>query len=121
MAVPTVMTGLAILLAITALYHGAGAVQRLPHLLSSVLGVRRVAPEQVCPKVHSALVMTQGRTLLALLQQFPQASTMRTESRSACSAVRQNVMSTFCTCSHIYETQKFHMLKRIIKTRTVLF
>ncbi|KAL0038677.1 hypothetical protein WJX79_002702 [Trebouxia sp. C0005] len=46
MAVPTVMTGLAILLAITALYHGAGAVQRLPHLLSSVLGVRRVAPEQ---------------------------------------------------------------------------
>ncbi len=52
MAVPTIMTGLATLLAIVALYYGAGAIKRLPHLLSSVLGTRRVAPEQVCPKVH---------------------------------------------------------------------
>ena len=67
MAVPTIMIGLATLLAITSLYHGAGAIKRLLHLLSSVLGTRRVAPEQVCPKVHLALVMTQGRALLALL------------------------------------------------------
>ena len=52
MAVPTIMTGLAALLAMAALYNGAGAIKRLPHLLSSVLGTRRVAPEQVCPKVH---------------------------------------------------------------------
>ncbi|DBB16791.1 TPA: hypothetical protein ACH3X3_015028 [Trebouxia sp. C0006] len=29
-----------------ALHNGAGAIKRLPHLLSSVLGTRRVAPEQ---------------------------------------------------------------------------
>lgn len=49
MAVYTIMAGLATLLAITALYYGAGAIQRLPHLLSSVLGTRTVAPEQVSP------------------------------------------------------------------------
>ena len=58
MAVPTVMTGLAILLAITALNHGAGAIKRMLHLLSSVLGSRRVAPEQVSPKLYLARVMT---------------------------------------------------------------
>ncbi len=60
------MTGLATLLAMAALYHGAGAIKRLPHLLSSVLGTRRVAPEQVSPKVHLAIVMTARQAIAGI-------------------------------------------------------
>ncbi len=63
MAVPTIMTSLVTLLAIAALYNGARAIKRLPHLLSSVLGTRRVAPEQVSLKLFFAAVITSRRAI----------------------------------------------------------
>ena len=57
------MTCLATVLAIAALYRGAGAIKRLPHLLSSVVGTRRVAPEQVSLKLFFAAVMTARQAI----------------------------------------------------------